>query len=285
LQETAKESGALTLFLKATGFSATEKMNRTIAANAGRSYGTRLFKQLVKNPNNKRARRILEELGVNVDSAIKNKTLSDDDVLMMAKKFTDMTQFRSRPQDLPLFASSPGGKVFFQFKSYIYGQTRLLNKTVVEEMKNLSFGRATRNLLILATVFPLAGEVIADIRSLISGRERESKGLTRYLEDIAQVGAMGILLDTLNAGKYGRGAEFLAGPSVSDAGELIEAVGQITADQPKTDRGMTPKEKTTRALGKFVTRRIPIIGNRVTEAVFPDKKTTTKKKTTRKLTR
>jgi len=267
LQETLKESGALSTFLKVTGFSATERMNRTIAANAGKSYGARLFETLLKNPNNKRAKRLIEELGVDTASALKRGSLNEDDILMLAKKFTDLTQFRSRPQDLPIFASSPGGRVFFQFKNYIYGQTRLLYKTFIDELKNKNFARATRNLLILGTVFPIAGEVIADLRSVANGKKRDSEGLKRYFEDLAQVGAMGILLDTLQAGEYGKGVDFLTGPTVSDAGGLVNIAGG---------------DNKGRNLGKYVTKRIPILGSRLSNEFFPSKSKETKPKRIRR---
>lgn len=262
LQETAKESGALSSFLKATGFSATERMNRIIAANAGKSYGERTFKTLLKKPEAK-GRKLLEEFGVNVEEALKRGSLTDDDVLLVAKKFSDITQFRSRPQDLPLFASSPAGKVFFQFKSFIYGQTRLLYRETLGELRNKNFGRAARNLLILGTVFPLAGEVIADIRSAVTGRERTSKDLERYFENIGQVGAMGILYDALRAGESNRGVDFIAGPTVGDAGELINIAG---------------KDDKAKNLGKFTLRRIPLVGQVVSNRVLPTAKASSSKK-------
>ena len=259
VREAGRETGALSKFLKLVGFSSTEQANRIVASNAGRSYGQRLFNTLIKSPDKVRPARILQELGIDVKKALQAGKLSEDDILMMGKKFSDITQFRSRPQDLPLFASTNTGKVFFQFKSFIYGQTRLLHKATIQEIANKNFGRATRNLLILSTIFPLIGEAIADIRSLITGRERKTKGLARYFEDIGQVGALGILSDTLQAGSYGRGTEFIAGPTFSDVGELINIAGG-------PNKGKN--------LGKFLTRKIPIVGSRLSQTFFPKKKET-----------
>lgn len=259
VREAGRETGALSKFLKLVGFSSTEQANRIVASNAGRSYGQRLFNTLIKSPDKVRPARILQELGIDVKKALQAGKLSEDDILMMGKKFSDITQFRSRPQDLPLFASTNTGKVFFQFKSFIYGQTKLLHKATIQEIANKNFGRATRNLLILSTIFPLIGEAIADIRSLITGRERKTKGLTRYFENIGQVGALGILSDTLQAGTYGRGTEFIAGPTFSDVGELINIAGG-------PNKGKN--------LGKFLTRKIPIVGSRLSQTFFSKKKET-----------
>lgn len=262
IQETMRGMGSrnelLGKFLKATGFTATERFNRITAANAGRSYGTRLAQQVIKNPTSK-AGKILSELGVDVSELVKRGFLTDNEVLIMAKKFTDMTQFRARPQDLPLFASSSEGKVFFQFKNFIYGQTRLVHRSLIGELKAGRYGKATRNLFILATVFPLAGEVVADIRSLVTGRKRRTKGLARYFENIGQTGAMGIFFDTLQSGAFGRGTGFLAGPTVGEFGELIDILGG-----PKKGRN----------LAKFISRRVPFIGQIATPRLFRSKKKT-----------
>jgi len=266
LQESVRESGSasklLGKFLKATGFSATEKFNRTLAANAGKSYGTRLVKSLLKNPGNLKIQRRLTDLGLDVNKVLKNG-LTDDDVLMMAKKFTDLTQFRSRPQDLPLFASSPEGKVFFQFKNFIYGQTRLLHNATLGELKSGNYGKAVRNLVVLATAFPMAGEAIGDIRSAITGKDRTTKGLERYFDDIAQVGALGVLQDLFTSGKFRSGTEFLAGPTLTEIGTTIN--------------NLSGPNKTTN-VGKQVTKRLPLIGPLMEKRVFPDKKPATKKR-------
>lgn len=259
LQESMRESGSaskvLGKFLKATGFSATEKFNRTLAANAGKSYGQRLIKKVLKNPADKTVRGRLTELGINVDEALK-RGFNDDDVLMVAKKFTDITQFRSRPQDLPLFASSPEGKVFFQFKNFIYGQTRLLHNVTIKELKAGNYGRAVRNVIILGSIFPLAGEAIADLRAVVTGRKRDTKGLKRYFENIAQVGAMGMLMDTLQAGKYQRGVGSLVGPTLDEAGQLINIAGG---------------ENKGKNLAKYATKRLPLIGQIIGNRAFPTK--------------
>lgn len=251
IAEISKETGALRTFLKATGFTLSEKINRTLAANAGKSYGTRLFKKARKGDKN--AANLLKEFGVDTTG---KQVLTDDDVLMMAKKFTDITQFRSRPQDLPLFASSNIGKVFFQFKNFIYNQTRLVARETIGELSRGNFGRGTRNLLILSTIFPLTGEAIADIRAMITGRKRESKGLTRYFENIGQVGGMGMFYDAIKSAGIGRGLEYIVGPTFGDAGDLLTATTEAVQGKPKN-------------LGKFFTKRIPIISNRVTESAFP----------------
>ncbi len=264
LNEITNETGALKTFLKATGFSATEKANRIIAANAGKYFGERMFTKALKG--NTRAIEALKELGVSIEG---KTALTGDDILMMAKKFSDITQFRSRPQDLPFFASTDAGKIFFQFKNFIYGQTRLLYNTTLKEFRAGNFGRGTRNVLILATLFPLTGEAIADIRSYITGKKRTPTGFGRWLDDIAQTGAMGAVWDSIQAAKFQKGLEYLVGPTLADAGELLNAFGA--------------SNKVT-AVGRFIAKKLPIIGSRVSSSLFPTK-TATKKRVPSKLRR
>jgi hypothetical protein len=255
----------LSLFLKAVGFSATEKNNRIWAASGGANYAGRLLKRLIKNPNNSRARDMLAELGADVDKAMKRGKLAPDEILMAAKKFSDLTQFRSRAQDLPMWASSDWGKTFFQFKSFVYGQTRLILHETYGEAKAGArrakegeyrdaakrYGRAARTLLILALVFPLVGEGIKGVRSLITGKKRKAKGAERYLENALAVGAGGIPGELVEAGKYRRGAETLAGPTIGEAGWLV-------------DMAVNPSKKE-------VLRHVPLAGPLLTDRLYPQR--------------
>lgn len=268
LHETIESVGgtnrALGRFLNATGFSGSERLNRIFAANGGASIAQRLFRALQKNPKNQRALLGMRDLGLNPETMLARGSMTDDDILLAAKKFSDMTQFRARPQDIPYFASSPEGKVFFQFKNFIYGQTRLLHKVLIEELRRGNYARATRNFLILASVFPITGEIIADVRSIVTGRKRESEGLLRYFENIAQTGAMGIFMDLIESSKYGTSlVEALVGPTLSEVGRF----GDIGADILRGETGAG------RRLGKELTKRIPFLGQVIAPRAFPSKTT------------
>ena len=246
LHETMREvSGnvrALERYLRAVGFTQTERANRIIAANAGAFYAKRMLQKLRVNPQHRRARAALEELGIDPDAARRRGKLTADEVLLAAKKFSDLTQFRARPEDMPEFASRPEGKVFFQFKNFSYNQTRLLYRALIRELGRKEFVRAFRNLLILATVFPMAGEVIRDIRALLTGRPRPTDALERYFENLAGVGALGILYDMWESAKY---PEFeIAGPTVGTGNELV--------------RALRAKNK-AKALGRVIERQTPLI--------------------------
>lgn len=98
------------------------------------------------------------------------------------------------------------------------------------EIQRGNYGRAARNLLVLAAAFPLAGELVRELRSLLSGRARKDlEGIPRWLDSMAAVGTLGMFYDMLEAGDQGRMLETLAGPSVSEIAKL----GNNLTDQDK----------------------------------------------------
>jgi len=222
-------------FLKWTGFTWTEKFNRTVAANAGITYAQRLRRVLIENPENKTARRVLEELGLDVNSVIK-KDFNREELLMVARKTSFLTQFRSAPKDLPRFAGTPEGKILFQYKNFIFNQTVFIKKQLTKEFQNQEYGKFSRDLLILATVFPMTGEVIADIRSLITGSTRPTNFLTRYLENLMNTGALGIWGDMITSARWGDFAGFVAGPTADAVFETMERMTK-RAGYPRRGRG------------------------------------------------
>lgn len=215
------------LFLKYNGFQLTEKFNRMVAANTGREYAKRTFRDLLKNPNNKRLQNVLTELGVDIKSALNKGTLTEQQLLLAGKKLSDITQFRYKPQDFPTFVNTDFGKLAFQFKTYAYNQTVFLKNQLKREALSGEPGRAFRTLITLGTIFPLGGEVLRDIRSLITQEKRPTKFLDRYVSDLMTVGGLGILSDVYTSAKYGLLAETLLGPT---AGSIVTAVeGATTA--------------------------------------------------------
>jgi len=67
---------------------------------------------------------------------------------------------------------------------------------------------------------------------------------------------MGILMDTLEAGKYGKGADFLLGPAGSDVGELINIIGS---------------KRKVKNLIKFGIKRTPLVGQILGPRIFKKK--------------
>jgi hypothetical protein len=269
------ENHALGTFLKAVGFTGTERANRVWAATSGKTYLERMVPLLKQGPRASdrwslsggagRARKVITELGIDPDALLKRGAPTGDEIFMAAKRFSDSTQFRADAQDLPFFASTAMGKMFFQFKQYIYGQTRLLNREIFEEFREGRYGRGTRSLIVLATIFPMAGEVIQDLRGLLTGRKRPGFGepLARYMDDIGATGALGVLDSVMGAAKYGRVAEWIAGPTLGQAGTVIEDVAK------DVQKGGALADYRKSALLKEAFRMIPLAGPLLVNRVFP----------------
>lgn len=210
-------------FLKSTGFVWTEKFNRTVAANVGIEWASRNFERLLKNPSKKFFAQRLTELGIDVEKALARGKLTDNELLRAGQLLAEKTQFRSRPMDLPMFATNPAGKVFWQFKNFAYNQLNFVVKeSLVKEVRAGNYGRAARNLLVLGTVFPMTGEVLQDIRSLVTQSKRPTKFLDRYLSDIAGAGAMGLVSDFVDSVRFDRTNDLIIGPTGGTVSDIID---------------------------------------------------------------
>lgn len=168
--------------------------------------------------------RALKELGIDVEEAKLRGFLAPDDFVSSAQSLVEKTQFAGRSSDLPAFASTPMGKVIFQFKTFAYQQMKFLTKELKDNAQN-NPKKFLRNIMILGAVFPMVGEVLADVRSLLTQEKRPTKAFDRYMSDLASAGAWGLALDFWNSAERGKTIEFGAGVTISDAAKYLEQVG------------------------------------------------------------
>jgi hypothetical protein len=230
-------------FLRMTGFNLTERINRTVAASAGKNYAENLAGKLLKGKGGKSVRRELERLGLAPDEIIAKGGLDFDDLRRAAQQVSNDSQFRSRITDLPLWWSSAEGKVVTQFKNFAFNQAKLIKNEMKQDPKRFaeSVGK-------LVTVYPAFGFVFGEGRQQIReavannifGRDIEFEDpdnqwvkdafntvghrltnsdaniIARVVDDATMAGAFGLFLDVANAAKYGdQGIQnLLFGPSV-----------------------------------------------------------------------
>jgi len=213
-------------FLKYTLFSWTERFNRIVASNAGMEYANRLTRKLANSPGNKTILAQLSELGIDGAKAVK-VGLGKDDLLKAGRKVAEKTQFRARAIDLPAFATSPEGSVIFQFKNFIYNQTRFVYNQTVGELKKGHYGKGVRSLALLSMMFPVTGEVLSDVRSLATGSTRPTNYLRRYFDNIGEVGGMGMVADLFRSAEYDSLLELFSGPTASTAARTVEELTDI----------------------------------------------------------
>ena len=223
-----------------------EKLNRVAAANAGFFWAEKAVK------NNNFA--LLEGLTTKeiFDKAVKSGAFPEEEMLKIMNKFMQKTQFGFNPLEMPALFNTPWGSVFFQFKSFIFRETMFLWGQTIGEIQAGRPGRATKNLLILLTMFPAGGYAIDTIRKVFRGEpltELDEVTLGKYAEFVGNTGGWGVLGDLWSSIGYDRFLEFWVGPTFSELSEAttilpelaefisgeeefpLETVGRLTANR------------------------------------------------------
>jgi len=156
-------------FLNITGFSKTEYRNYLMSTWLGRHKALTFFEKLKADPTNKKARIELERLKINPDVALERGFLSTIQLgeasLHAWRESQGIPTILNQPQKWLWFdTSKESGRLAFQFKSVAYGQTRLI---VERAFKDAAKGRPAA-LIKLLILFPIFGEMIQDIKHLIT---------------------------------------------------------------------------------------------------------------------
>ena len=243
--------------LKATGFRATETANRVIASNAGKSFlEDTLFPKLMKDPTNKNLRMGMREFGIDPDEILKRGALSQEDKLKAGWTATRRTQFSSDALTVPLFATTPSGRVVFQFKTFGYNQSKMLKDAFLQHPMDT----ATRT----AVASSLIGVPVYEFDRLLRGKPEEEKNniATEIINGFITIGSFGLISDMLSSSsKFGKqGAlSFLTGPTGADIAEAGNTATQVV------------KQKSLEPAGRQLFRRIPVIGQIFTNRLFKKK--------------
>lgn len=258
-------------FLRATGFSAVERIVRLVSVATGWQFADDLVRVL-REPGSvpwysrlfgrspERARRLFIEAGINPDEVVRRGGLTADELERFIHHHVLQTQFPGTPLNVPVWTASPWGKLLFQFKRYAFNQARLLRREVVDETIRFvrSGGRdgSLNGLITVATLFPSAGYLVGLVRDTIAGRdpttpaelardvgealsERDLKKLLGIYADLAAgVGGLGILHDVLTRLNWGEDAliSYLLGPNVETARNLLSVLrgtGQALTGPPE----------------------------------------------------
>lgn len=266
--------------ITAPGFGAVEKMNRSIAATAGRDYALRLA-QKGDEPT-------LRRLGVTGD--IKNGSLSEAQQIQAARKVVEKTQFKIDPQDLPGWVDTPGGKLVAQFRTFSYNQSKFFSNEIIKPA-------AKGNLLPLGRLMAAlpVGYALYETRRRIDGRPQEENENKVALAAFGKIGGAGLAFDlyqSLNpvGSKYipsdrrtSMATGALGGPAVGVASQAIGAVSEaIQRKNTPTDAGRLDGKIAALNSGenytdltpaaRFALQQIPIIGGPIKNRVLPYKK-------------
>lgn len=238
-----------TKFLKYSGFTFTEKFNRAWGAATGKFYAPEAAAKFFRNPNSRRWRISMEELGLNPKEVLaQGGKLTEDQILTASKRLADTAFKRYGSLDLPMFFSHPLGRLMLQFKRFAFTQGRL--------MKNELFvKRNPRAWAMFLAAFPIVGEGLANTRSAISGYDRpegfglDRETLERLLDNYAWLGSFGVFYDAIRAARYKGGPEhYILGPTFSDFSKMASSLYQ------SVDGGETTP------FANFLKREVPVFG-------------------------
>lgn len=192
-------------FLKKIGFTASERMLRTVSALSGKYHVEDLFQRLTRVPSNVAQRhqwntsvRLLKKYGFNMGEVVKDGALTPkgiditnalagggDEALATAVRqlggfeAARQTQFLSRVMDNPIAAASPYGKIFFQFKKFITDSTKFVMRDVLDEAAHFNFVPLVR--LVMSGI--AIGEVTQNARAFVSGQDPAERGQAGLVRD------------------------------------------------------------------------------------------------------
>jgi len=202
-------------------------------------------------------------LGIDAADLVKRGgILSEDDIIRAGQKLSTDVNFWSDSMSLNTYLKSPWGRVFGQFKSFAFQQTKFIKDAVVKPALNGDLSPLMR--IVPATV--LTGEVIADIKALIRLKPRTDEGLNRLLTNLAVGGTLGLASDAIQATNYSDGLlKWAAGPQISDPTDLAYGAADVLKG-----KGIRKLGKKLVAMGvPFIRYAGPIVAPAVGNVLFP----------------
>lgn len=263
VRENTGTAGGLVGKFTAPGFNAVEKFNRTLAVHTGLAYADEMAAKAAAG--DRAAAGALSKLGLNPRDVIANGgQLTEDDLATAARSFVERTQFKVDPQDLPGWASTPLGKLFFQFRSFSYNQTAFLKREIIDPLLQGD----PKPLMRFAAAGLLVGGGITEAKNAVQNRPSEQDTAKRIVQYYNAVGGAGIAQDLVKGiipigGKnlpvdrqVTLAISTLLGPAVGTAAEHYAGVVQATRGDVKP-------------LGRALLRDLPIVGPTAQNTLLP----------------
>lgn len=238
-------------------FEPIEKSNRGEGALVGKWQAEALAKKAWKG-DEKAAKLLKEDFGI---SNFKNGKLTEADQVRAGYRFVNRSQFRTRPQDLPVRASTNTGKVITQFRRYPYKQAEFLKNEVYDKALQGDF----KPLIRLATVGAPLGIGSQMLTGAIRGAAFQQTGGEKAL-DLANDATGSSLLTSLAQGLWPnskdanayavKALKTVGGPTVGDAANLVKA-------------GFDATKKDFTAGERFVLNHVPVVGTPASNRLLP----------------
>jgi hypothetical protein len=207
-----KNSAAVKVWSQITQFPYSEDFNFRINTNSAKHFIQDMYTKLVENPNDKIVQKQLQLHGLDPQKLLAQGSLTEDDLLKGAYISGRDSIFPKLAEQVPMWANNPTGKLIYQFSHYALKQPEML----MSQFK-VSKTRGATSLLKFLAAQAVLGEPVADIWSLIRGKDRPQDLPSRVMENIFNAGALGVpaeIYQTLASGYSGVAGPF-AGPTIS----------------------------------------------------------------------
>lgn len=250
-----------------------ERWMRELGASVGRNGALSEFDKLMSDNSNTLARRRLNVLGIDVNSALKRGTLDQQDLAKAAYVFSNKSMLESDAFSTPeLWRNSAAMRVMTMYKPFIFLQTKFVRDEILKPAFAIGQKRDLRPLMWALVTFPTLGELAGDIKSLARGRGMQDRPdfnkypADRVLDNFAQVGGIGMAYDVTNAMAVGSPVQtysFINGPVLSTGVDLV-TLARSTSTKAQADA--LAKQRAS-----FFLRKVPIIGSAATEAIVKPK--------------
>jgi hypothetical protein len=256
-------------------YNTVEIWNRAVGSNAGRVWADKLERVVggARRPRTEAwLRRELDRLAFSPDEVqaiLRERRLTPEAKERIAWAIADQTQYLARRARRSEFFNTAVGRVLGQFKQFAINTGRLVNQAVIQEARAGNWAPAAR----MAILFPLVGEVVEDLRSLVRGTERPDSLAARVFENFFAVGGLGVATDYVqNLARAGaRGTlDFFAGPFMADVAKLAERAWNTAAALVGDDEVRVTRE--LQETGRFAVRQVPYVGPPLSEALRTDPK-------------
>lgn len=296
MKEFGGENNFTSKYLTLIGFTQTDRINRVISSSAGEIFYKDMLSRIKRDSILKgRALREFKKIGLDPELVVKRGEFTEAEINMIRRKFAGDSQFNIRPSDLPLFWSSPMGKLVTQWKPFGYKMTQLISENVFKELKH---GNVLPLITFLAA-YNIGGEavniLIDSVRSIFNfnpykdDKEKESitdkmvitrisrgnwdKVASRIIDNLSGLGALSMFVDVYRGIGYGKSptgditagvSNYLLGPTLStgvnvSAKILGPLIGMKWFDDEDT-KGMDALRKTALGIYNMIFTNIPGAG-------------------------
>ena len=240
-------------FLKYTGFTATEYMNRAVTNLAARLHFQSVLRNISAGKLAYSDAMWMKRAGVDMSKYFKKNTdgtISDqiadifarvdagddvakqmltDDARRYALMMETRMQFNARPMDIPLNWNNPIMKLAMQFKTFALNQTGLMKDMFVIAAKAAKHGdiRGFEPLLRMATYLPMFGYAIRNVRDAVTGADwmstkSEPEKLYQYFAAAGGIGLVSDIMASVSDPNFL--LEFFAGPTAGQVGKFVAGV-------------------------------------------------------------